>query len=101
MNPRISNPRRAGVLAAVAAGGLAAAAAAAALAVPAGASAAVTPAFDAGTQTLTLTGDVANDNATIGNDGAGHLTHNFPTVAGGVATSGFADATDFDPAPGA
>jgi Ca2+-binding RTX toxin-like protein len=92
MNPRITNPRRAAALAAVAA--------AAALAVPAGASAAVTPAFNAGTLTLTLTGDAANDNATIGNNGAGLLTHNFPNATN-TPGSGLANSTDFNPDPNA
>src|SRR5690349_10240862 len=65
------------------------AAAALVLAVPAAADAAVTTQING--NTLTVTGDAADDNVTIGVNNAGLLTHNF----GG-------DATDFDPnTPGA
>ena len=60
------------------------AAAAFVLAVPAAANAAITPQING--NVLTLTGDATDENATIGVNNAGLLTHNF----GG-------DSTDFDP----
>jgi Ca2+-binding RTX toxin-like protein len=63
---------------------------------PGVADAAVTPQF--ANNTLTLTGDAAADNITLGVSN-GNLTHNFtPLVAAGQA--GFESTTDFDPGAG-
>jgi Ca2+-binding RTX toxin-like protein len=70
---------------------LAIAVAVAALAIPAAANAAVAVTV-VGNQ-LTITGDAASDNITLGTNDAGLLTHSF--VGGGLTT-----ATDFNPDPG-
>ena len=83
MKPRIRTaPRRIAVLA-IAAG-------VPIIALPAAANAAVTPAVN-GT-TLTLTGDAAAENITLGVDAAGLITHSLGTGANGLAST-----TDFDP----
>jgi Ca2+-binding RTX toxin-like protein len=81
MNSRLTHPRRAVALAAVAA--------AAALAGPTAANAAVTGAVAATGTNATLTGDAANDTITIGVTG-GLLSHN--------ALAGFNSDIDFDSA---